>query len=554
MGNRVYDPIHDVFQVQDPEETNGSQRSNYQVEDSHEVQSSIPATMDDDDGESTQSEDNSVPAQHEGVSKKRLKEPSKYVRHLKKPDGEFFNRKDIQFQFLHDLFSDQKQLFTNTFKSTFNITPAENSEALNVTDESYVARKFISNDKLTFSEYYLLTIASSTKCSKILRDKLLFDRNVAFSTCVLSLLVNTGRLNTTINFFLEMTSQLRTFHSIPCLQRDTRDPKSLQDTPRLKSILKNLPQGNENVSLTQFYETRTPGEKLDCNPVNLIFNLCDNVTLINLKLINEYVSSKSQLSFFDILDNPNYDPMQRAQIFLWILYIHLETDMTEPAIQESLRIFGVHDRFELDMSLDQYDVDTPEEVRFGEEQREKRLEFLKKNNRLPHDAANQNEAHRTSMEQTKVEDTPMEESQPPDTEKPGPKRKKRKMVATVVSTPTPRDESVDEKRRDEVNELIEQDRLEEVASDLTQEQLLKDLQSAQLSARHKREELGLVKLFNEFEDVTMATVIGVRGKKRKKFSDGVLGFETDFIRTLNGAKQVMLMNRRDVEEDLFRFE
>ena len=51
----------------------------------------------------------------------------------------------------------------------------------------------------------------------------------------------------------------------------------------------------------------------------------------------------------------------------------------------------------------------------------------------------------------------------------------------------------------------------------------------------------------------MATVIGVRGKKRKKFKDGLLGFETDFIRTMSGAKRAMLANRQHAEENIYEF-
>lgn len=594
MPNRVYDPIHDVFSVQTPSGSSSSATdsapvvepaTNANADPNSTINEDVPEMQeqdyqDDDDGESTQSEDNQEPVTYDSV-KKKLKEPSKYTRHLKKPDGHCFTRKDIQFQFLCDLFSDEKQLFTNTFKHTFSITPTATDEVCNVTSAHYNARKFIANDKLTFSQLYLLTIASSTKSSKILRDKLLFDQNVALSTCILSLLVNMGRLNTTINFFLEMTSQLRTFHSIPCLQHNVRDPKSLQDTPRLKSILKNLPDGNEPFNLTEFYEHAE--KRLQVNPVNLLFTLCDNVTLVNLKFVSQYTEKNA--TFFDIFDSWNFEPQQRAQLFLWVIYIHLQTDLTPESVQESLKLFGVKDKFPLDPPSQDYDVDTPSELEFGKQQHEKRLEFLKKHNRLPVERREELAPSRREGQLSELEKRIMK------------KRKSRKKSTSkandTVTTPaksspsstasspslsgtngfpspsdpqpqvsefTPSKQSskkrkleqeekpVDPQKLQEIETLCHEDHAHKIRTNLTQQKLLTNLQKSQEASKSKRKELGLIKLFNEYEDVTMATVIGVRGKKRKKFKDGVLGFETDYLKTLSAAKQRMLIE--DTEQEM----
>ncbi|SCU78617.1 LADA_0A06524g1_1 [Lachancea dasiensis] len=643
MSSRVYDPIHDVFQNREDQEDTISSGD-------------LARPRSDDDGDSTQSEDNANSVNGAEPHKRRMREPSKYMRHLKKADGEYFTRKEIQYEFLHNLCSDRRPLFTNWYQDSFSISPAEEQEHLNVTDDAYVARKFIKNEKLTFSECYLLSIASSTKCSKILRDKLLFDQNIAFSTCALSLLVNTGRLNTTINFFLEMTSQLRTFHSIPCLQKDARDPKSLQDTPRLKSILKNLPLGNGNLPLTEFYETPEQGKLLDSNPVNLIFHLCDNSALVNLKFLQEYVADPNDLTFFDILENPTLDPKQRAEIILWLIYVHLETDMTEPEIAKSLQLFGVDGKFELDSSSDDVDEDTTSEIEFGEDQKTKRRDFLLRNNRLPHSVTAGEDDSKSIMEQTKFEKKMGEENSgaiedgkatltkkrgpkagsrtssrtsgrtnsrvsskaadqqeeegeekgvkaptkpaiakrpyrkqvkrttdsmddsvadmttikgetqdelklkgitphadsPPAVQQPR-KRQKKKGISASPASQEAGSELLDEKMKDEMEELIKFDKRERIADHRTQDVVMQELERAQSVVRRKREELGLIKMFHEFEDVTMATVIGVRGKKRKKFKDGVLGFETDFLRTINGAKRAMLLNRKSQEENIYEF-
>lgn len=279
MAKRIYDPIHDVFQdtgdnepkrskVLSVSELNSSETSRRNV-------SSISSLLTSDD----QTAEKAIPerAHRNSISNLLSNDPeednnaekekvvpvphmtnTKYTRHLKKPDGDFFSRKDIQYDMLKALLTDDRCLFTNHLKAQYTNSLAPMSLPNNkipiITDKEYDARTFVFNDKLTFAQMYALTMATSSKCSKILRDKLLLDGQVAFSTCVLGFLVNIGRLNTTINFYLEMTSQLRTYHSVPCLQAHTLDIKSLQDTPRIKSILRNLPTGNNPIHLSLIYK------------------------------------------------------------------------------------------------------------------------------------------------------------------------------------------------------------------------------------------------------------------------------------------------------------
>ena len=94
------------------------------------------------------------------------------IKHLKKPDGVPLWRKDIQFQFLHLIFNDDKKVFTNSYDGT--------------------------KDR-TFADVYVDAMARSSKTSKILRDKLLSERKNALNMAMVCLLVNLGRMNTTLN-------------------------------------------------------------------------------------------------------------------------------------------------------------------------------------------------------------------------------------------------------------------------------------------------------------------------------------------------------------------
>jgi Ino eighty subunit 1 len=96
------------------------------------------------------------------------------VKHLKKDDGEPLWRKDIQYDFLKAIFDDDRKVFTNSYEPD-NI------------------------GKQTFSDLYIDAMARSSKTSKILRDKLLSDNEPAKNMAMVCLLVNLGRMNTTLN-------------------------------------------------------------------------------------------------------------------------------------------------------------------------------------------------------------------------------------------------------------------------------------------------------------------------------------------------------------------
>lgn len=94
------------------------------------------------------------------------------IRHLKKDDGIPLWRKDIQFSFLRAVFEDPTPVFTKASDHTRGHT---------------------------FADIYIDAMARSSKTSKILKDKLLSDRAAALNMAMVCLLVNVGRMNTTLN-------------------------------------------------------------------------------------------------------------------------------------------------------------------------------------------------------------------------------------------------------------------------------------------------------------------------------------------------------------------
>ena len=94
------------------------------------------------------------------------------IRHLKKEDGIPLWRKDIQLEFLRCVFEDDMPVFTKAYDGTGGHT---------------------------FADVYVDAMARSSKTSKILKEKLLADRNAAMHMAMICLLVNVGRMNTTLN-------------------------------------------------------------------------------------------------------------------------------------------------------------------------------------------------------------------------------------------------------------------------------------------------------------------------------------------------------------------
>lgn len=254
------------------------------------------------------------------------------IRHLKKEDGEPLWRKDIQYDFLKAVFDNEQAVFTN----------------------SYEPQKI---GKQNFADLYIDTMSRSSKTSKVLRDKLLSDRDAAKGMAMVCLLVNIGRMNTTLNFFPEMRAQLRTYHAIPSLQahQDPHAYKQLQDAPRLKSILKGGAEDRpEPNSLDEIKHASIPRT----NPVNLLFVICQNASKV------AELHFPPGREFHDLIMKTGLSSKSRARAFLWIMWFYLESDFTEEGCEENPFGAGV------DYGVDVANQGVPELVELTPEEEE----------------------------------------------------------------------------------------------------------------------------------------------------------------------------------------
>lgn len=232
---------------------------------------------------------------------------------LKKADGEAFWRKDIQYDFLKALFDDTTPCFTNSFEKS-NIANCNNKP------------------KISFGELYIRTLAESSKSSRVLKEKLIRDVDLGKAVAKVCILVNVGRMNTTINFVPEMKSTLRTYHSIPSLQTGPRGGtvQQLQDTPRLKSILKAVCEGEENnLALLKDIMESPPETKPNTNIIQLLFLLSNVVHGV------PYMDDQPNSHLLEFFVNTKIHPANRAKRFLWLLYTFLETNFTKEEISQN---------------------------------------------------------------------------------------------------------------------------------------------------------------------------------------------------------------------------
>lgn len=92
---------------------------------------------------------------------------------IKKNDAEMLTRQDIQFDLLDCIFKDETKAFTDQ-------------------------RSGNASKKLCFKDLYISALFQSSKCSKVLKDKMKETPAFAIELAKISLLANVGRINTTM--------------------------------------------------------------------------------------------------------------------------------------------------------------------------------------------------------------------------------------------------------------------------------------------------------------------------------------------------------------------
>lgn len=104
-------------------------------------------------------------------------------------DGEPLMRKDIQFDLLSFIFGN----------AHFRFTPPRYS--------SPAAALFPTDRQWTYAELFLDSLANSPKAAKNLREKMAESQQFAVGFAKVGLLINTGRLNTTVAFNPDVKAQ-----------------------------------------------------------------------------------------------------------------------------------------------------------------------------------------------------------------------------------------------------------------------------------------------------------------------------------------------------------
>lgn len=352
----------------------------------------------------------------------------------------------LQYDFLHYLFSSPVRVFT--------IPPFVE-----------VPRKYDSatHSKLTFSELYCYTLASSKRSTKQLKEALLdlepgsipgkHQAGKAYRTrkrgelakggtesvnaspgvetqmdelkedmdelgngesttdgydglrdgyAKICLLVNVGRINTTFAFYPAMRTVLRTYHSVPSLQKTQATRKSLQDAPRMKNALKAIRLSTEPTELPSSLEVVQArlhtGHIPPTSVVNLLFllgmghdivtehffdqeNIVDPHNLLAARLAQPGSAMENgRLHLLHLFTTINIPSKERARMLLYILYHYLESDSGNNPFSDPNRpgkppILHILDDEEYEALHE--NTDEPDELEWGAEMRARRIESLK---------------------------------------------------------------------------------------------------------------------------------------------------------------------------------
>ncbi|THH21470.1 hypothetical protein EW146_g76 [Bondarzewia mesenterica] len=288
---------------------------------------------------------------HQQLSTSQPQYVSRKTLAIKRGDSETLTREDVQYDLLYYIFSDNTRVFTDE-------SPGKPPS------------------KVNFCDLYVNALYNSRKCSKVMRDKMHDTPAFAIEFAKISLLTNVGRINTTMAFFPEMKTALRSYHPVPSLQKSDGN---VQDAPRIKSCLKaallpseqkSAPPGTPNDILARARNNQVPPTSI----VNLIFVLTNYSTSLSP------VHFDPPVEFVDLFLPINISSVARARAFLWVIFhYHEGPHLANPFADEYSMRHPQKVPWLQRLSPEEQrreNVDPPEEIEWGRKMATQRSQFL----------------------------------------------------------------------------------------------------------------------------------------------------------------------------------
>ncbi|KAI0824182.1 hypothetical protein BC628DRAFT_1323409 [Trametes gibbosa] len=272
---------------------------------------------------------------------------------IKRGDAEPLTREDLQYDLLYYIFTDSTKAFVD------NLAPHR--------------------PVVNFCDLYVNALYNSPKCSKVLKDKMVETPAFAIEFAKIALLTNVGRINTTMAFFPEMKTALRSYHPVPSLQKTDGN---LQDAPRIKNCLKAALLPNEfktppPSSPAEILEKARAGHIPPTSVVNLIFVLSNS----NHAMAVAHKHFDPPVEFLDLFLPINLSSATRARAFLWIMFHYLSgPDHMNPFDDEYSRMNPGRTPRMRPLSREEQaneNVDPPDEVEWGTRMSALRNKFLR---------------------------------------------------------------------------------------------------------------------------------------------------------------------------------
>ncbi|KAJ7748795.1 hypothetical protein DFH07DRAFT_961996 [Mycena maculata] len=251
-------------------------------------------------------------------------------------------------------------------------------------DNSEVFHHPLPTEKLcTFRDMYIYTFSTSPKCSKAIKEKMADTPAFALELAKIALLTNVGRINTTMAFFPEVATPMRTYHPIPSLQKTDGNA---QDAPRIKTCLKAALLPSESLRVhpakpDEILEQSRAGRHPATSVVNLIFVL--SIYAIPLSSVH----FDGVVHFFDLfLPRPLVSPDRlsspdRARAFLWLMYYYLENPDGHNPFGDAFSQLHPGKAPLIERLKDEErmgDMDPPEELEWGAMMAGQRQTFIKR--------------------------------------------------------------------------------------------------------------------------------------------------------------------------------